>query len=114
MKKLLKNAKYPSKLQTRFSQQFTSGIIFDFYLGLPHACDKYEVLGIRTLADTYTYPDEVLKLFQDGQWTMSVKGRPYHNLALDEAHECIINRKLKQITDHRILGWWSLQILWPI
>ena len=34
----------------------------------------------------------------DGQWTVSVKGRPYHNLALDEAHECIVNRKLKQIT----------------
>ena len=63
-----------------------------------YARDKYEVLSIHTLADTYTYPDEVLKLFKDGQWTMSVKGRPYHNLALDEAHECIINRKLKQIT----------------
>ena len=60
--------------------------------------DKYEVLGIHTLADTYTYPDEVLKQFQKGQWTVSAKGRPYHNLALDEAHECIINRKLKQIT----------------
>ena len=32
-----------------------------------YARDKYEVLSIHTLADTYTYPDEVLKLFQDGQ-----------------------------------------------
>ena len=28
----------------------------------------------------------------------SYKGRPYHSLALDEAQECIVNRKLKQIT----------------
>ena len=27
-----------------------------------------------------------------------MKGRPFHNQALDEAHETIINRKLKQIT----------------
>ena len=29
---------------------------------------------------------------------MSVKGRAFHNLPLDEANESIINRKLKQIT----------------
>ena len=29
---------------------------------------------------------------------MSIKGRPYHSVALDEAHECLINRNLKQIT----------------
>ena len=63
-----------------------------------YARDKYEVLGIHTVVDIYTYPDEVLQQFKDGQWTVSVKGRPYHNIALDEAHECIINRKLKQIT----------------
>ena len=28
---------------------------------------------------------------------VSATGRPFHNLALDEAHECIINGKLKQI-----------------
>ena len=41
---------------------------------------------------------EVIDYFKNGQWTVSVKGRPFHNVALDEAHECIINRKLKQIT----------------
>ena len=40
----------------------------------------------------------MISQFEKGQWTVSVKGRPFHNLALDEAHECIINRKLKQIT----------------
>ena len=34
----------------------------------------------------------------EGQWTVSLKGRPYHNVALNEAYECVINRRLKQIT----------------
>ena len=40
----------------------------------------------------------MLKYFKNGEWTISVKGRPFHNIALDEAHESIVNRKLKQIT----------------
>ena len=50
------------------------------------------------MADSYTYPEQVLNNFKNGQWTVSYKGRPYHSLALDEAQECIVNRKLKQIT----------------
>ena len=60
--------------------------------------DKYEVLSINALGDRYKYPKEVIDYFMNGQWTVSARGRPFHNLALDEAHECIINRKLKQIT----------------
>ena len=60
--------------------------------------DKYEVVSTNALADSYTYPSEIIEEFKNGQWTVSVKGRPFHSLALDEAHECIINRKLKQIT----------------
>ena len=32
----------------------------------------------------------------NGEWTCSVRGRPYHNLAIDEAHECIINNRVKE------------------
>ena len=60
--------------------------------------DKYEVLTVNALADVYTYPHDIIHFFEDGQWTVSVKGRPYHSLALDEAQECIINRRLKQLT----------------
>ena len=60
--------------------------------------DKYEVLSISALNDSYTYPQEIPELLKNGQWTVSVKARSFHNLALDEAHECIVNRKLKQIT----------------
>ena len=60
--------------------------------------DKYEVLSINVLADSYTYPKQVLDKFKNGEWTVSYKSRPCHSLALDEAQECIVNRKLKQIT----------------
>ena len=60
--------------------------------------DKYEVVSINALSDGYTYPAEMIEQFKKGQWTVNVKGRPFHSLAPDEAHECIINRKLKQIT----------------
>ena len=68
--------------------------------------DKYEVLVINSLADSITYPKEIIEHFMNGEWTVSVKGIPFHNQALDEAHETIINRRLKQITtDHPISEW---------
>ena len=65
-----------------------------------YARDKYEELSVYSLADALTYPEDILKYFKNGEWTVSVKGRPFlnHNIALDEAHESIVNRKLKQIT----------------
>ena len=48
--------------------------------------------------DTLTLPNNLIKKFLRGEWTVSAKGRPFHNLALDEAHESIINLRLKTIT----------------
>ena len=62
----------------------------------PDGSDK--VVYTTVTEASYTYPAQVLDNFKNGQWTVSYKGRPYHSLALDEAQECIINRKLKQIT----------------
>ena len=45
-----------------------------------------------------TISDEFGSYFCNGEWTVSYSGRPYHNLALDEAHECVITCRLKQIT----------------
>ena len=45
-----------------------------------------------------TLPDDVLDHLSTGEWTVSIKGVPYSNLAIDEAHESVINRRLKQIT----------------
>ncbi len=62
--------------------------------------DKYEELTLTNLKDHLTFPQELLDDLMDGKWTVSLKGNPYHNLALDEGHECFINRRLKQITSY--------------
>ena len=60
--------------------------------------NQYEELCTTAIMDTLTLSDDVLKQFISGGWTVSVKGRPFHNLALDEAHESVINLRLKTIT----------------
>ena len=54
---------------------------------------------MSTLRDSLTCPDNFFKYFINGEWTCSVRGRPYHNLAMDEAHECVINNRVKNITN---------------
>ena len=58
--------------------------------------DKYEELTLTNLQDYLTFPQELLDQLMSGEWTVSCKGNPYHNLAIDESHECFINRRLKQ------------------
>ena len=60
--------------------------------------DKYEELVCGHLRDIMAMPTDIVTRFKEGEWTTSVKGRPYHNLALDGANECLINRKLKELT----------------
>ena len=59
---------------------------------------KYQVLFIRNTYDTFTLPLPILSKFMDGEWTVSLKGLPFSNLAVDEAHESVINRRMKAIT----------------
>ena len=60
--------------------------------------NKYEELSTMAIMDTLTLPNNVLQRFLNGGWTVSVKGQPYHNIAFDEAHESVINLRLKTIT----------------
>ena len=60
--------------------------------------DKYEELILTNLYDYLIFPQDLLDKLMEGKWTVSLKGKPYHNLAIDEGHECVINRRLKQIT----------------
>ncbi len=59
---------------------------------------KYEELSTSVLFDSLTLPSDLLYYFLEGNWTVSCKGRPYHNIALDEAHESVINLRLKSLT----------------
>ena len=60
--------------------------------------NKYEELSTMAIMDALTLPNDLLQTFLNGGWTVSVKGRPYHNIAFDEAHESVINLRLKTIT----------------
>ena len=61
------------------------------------AYNHYNYEEVAT-TDAMTFPNDVLKWFLRDGWTVSAKGRPHHNLALDEAHESMINICLKTIT----------------
>ena len=60
--------------------------------------NKYEELCTTAIMDTLTLPSHLSKKFLDGGWTVSAKGWPFHNLALDEVHESVISLRLKTIT----------------
>ena len=60
-----------------------------------YACDKYEVLAVQTLSDVLTYPTAIIQQFEQGHWTASKLGVPFHNQALDELHETEIKLWLK-------------------
>ena len=59
---------------------------------------KYEALICKHIQDLHSFPPAVLDVFRNGEWTVSLKGNKFNNLAIDEAHECLINRKLKERT----------------
>ena len=62
-----------------------------------YARDKYEVLAVQTLSDVLTYPTDIIQHFEQGLWTASKLGVPFHNQALDELYETEINCGLKQV-----------------
>ena len=62
-----------------------------------YARDKYEVLAVQTLSDVLTYPTAIIQQFEQGHWTASKLGVPFHNQALDELHETEINCGLRQV-----------------
>ena len=47
------------------------------------------------MRDNRRLPTEVISAFLNDKWAMSAVGRQYHNLAIDEGHECLILNKPK-------------------
>ncbi len=55
----------------------------------------YQKLIAQHIADVVRMPDSILTMFQQGAWVVSVTGRPWHSVGIDEAHEMLINRECK-------------------
>ena len=48
------------------------------------------------IADLLQAPPEIVAALSEGGFTASLSGRFYHNVALDEAHEMLINKDMKK------------------
>ena len=55
----------------------------------------YQRLIPNHIADVHNYPAEIIDSFKKGGFTVKVKGGIGHSVAIDEAHEMLINRDLK-------------------
>eukprot|EP00951_Prasinocladus_malaysianus_P011669 scaffold86497_cov26-Prasinocladus_malaysianus.AAC.1 len=61
---------------------------------------KYEELLAHAITDCVTLPDHFLCPMQDGKyWTVSITGRAGASVAVDEAHEMVVNRYMKEHVD---------------
>ena len=55
----------------------------------------YRKLIPQHLADCLLLPDEIQDKFAAGGFSVSITGRPWHSVGLDEAHEMLINKDCK-------------------
>lgn len=55
----------------------------------------YRKLIPQHLADCLLLPDEIKEKFASGGFAVSITGRPWHSVGLDEAHEMLIKKDCK-------------------
>ena len=55
----------------------------------------YQKLIARHTADVLCMPPQVHTMFQHGGFVVSISGRAWHSVGIDEAHEMLINRSCK-------------------
>lgn len=56
---------------------------------------NYLRLISKHLADMLMMPQSILAMFQQGAFVVSIKGRAWHSVGIDEAHEMLINKSCK-------------------
>ena len=55
----------------------------------------YQKLIGDHLTDLMSIPTSVLTMFQQGAFVISIRGKPWHSVGIDEAHEMLINKECK-------------------
>ena len=60
----------------------------------------YQKLISRHLEDMFKMPAPIIAMFRQGAFVMSVSGRPWHSVAIDESHEMLINKDCKSSIIH--------------
>ena len=58
-----------------------------------HPC--YQKLIMQHIEDIYRMPEELLSYLKEGSFALSITGKATHSVALDEAHEMLINKHVK-------------------
>ena len=56
---------------------------------------NYQKLISQHLVDIHAMPASILTMFQQGAFVVSILGRPWHSVAIDEPHEMLINKNCK-------------------
>ena len=55
--------------------------------------NTYQKVIAQHIADVLTMPPNILAMFQQGAFVVSIRGREWHSVGLDEAHEMLINKQ---------------------
>jgi len=55
----------------------------------------YQKLIAQHIADILCMPPSILSMFQQGGFVISISGRAWHSVGIDEAHEMLINKESK-------------------
>ena len=57
---------------------------------------NYQKLLPQHIVNILTIPKEILSHLSNGGFTVSITGRPFHSVGIDEAHEMCINKECKE------------------
>lgn len=60
----------------------------------------YQKLISQHIVDVYTMPKLLLNYFEKGGFAVSISGRTLHSVGLDESHEMLVNKDIKEVTVH--------------
>lgn len=60
--------------------------------------NTYQKIIGQHIVDVLNMPHNILTMFKQGAFVVSIRGREWHSVGLDEAHEMLINKQCKTTT----------------